>query len=603
MNIIGIKPTHDGTIAVIKNGCLLVSVEVEKVDNGPRYASISDRSLLDRMLYEALSLAYRGVVPSAVNCKLVVDGWVNKRSRRYVLDMAPYNDGVSKQDPMTPFWYSTEQHRGHLLRNLANEYVSYHHTTDHVTGTYLCWPGAVDNKDDTYVLVWDGTPGARLYVINPVNRKVTFIAQILSFAGYIYGALGLYFGPYRLSDSPDEVRDEIELIRITTNRAAKGDREFPGKLMAYIGLGTRNNIALEATHSLYQQMQREGKLLPEWEIDGEDPLAEKVMHEFMFRFARLMKDCGLDDPSALLTYHRFIEELMIDGLKLVMTEGENLLFTGGCALNIKWNSALRNCGHFNDVWVPPFPNDTGSALGAAATEAWLSDGINALDWTVFCGPRLKGVGLGYPGWVTKPDTISDVARRLADFPEEPILFLVGRSEIGPRALGQRSILASVNSKEMKSVLNRMKRREEFRPVSPICLEEEAPDWFSPGTPDPYMLFEHMAIARKAASIPAVVHIDGSARLQTVGRGIDSSPIVRGLLEEYNRLTGIPMLCNTSANYNGSGFFPDVASALLWARGAGIRYVYTDNDERGSDHISMAYQLVEGWTPRVNEARK
>jgi carbamoyltransferase len=114
---------------------------------------------------------------------------------------------------------------------------------------------------------------------------------------------------------------------------------------------------------------------------------------------------------------------------------------------------------------------------------------------------------------------------------------------------------------MKALLNRVKRREDYRPVAPICLTDFAPMIFDPGTPDPYMLFDHSVRKEWVDRIPAVLHLDGTARLQTVH--VENDPILHSILDEYHKLSGIPVLCNTSANYNGCGFFPDVGSAMEW----------------------------------------
>jgi carbamoyltransferase len=152
---------------------------------------------------------------------------------------------------------------------------------------------------------------------------------------------------------------------------------------------------------------------------------------------------------------------------------------------------------------------------------------------------------------------------------EPVVLLHGRAELGPRALGGRSIIAPAADPAMKQRLNDIKKREHYRPVAPICLAEHAPGIFSPGTPDPYMLFDHEIRPDWRDQIPAVIHLDGTARLQTVGPSDD--PMLRELLAVYHDLSGIPVLCNTSANLHGSGFFPDVASALNWGK---VRYVWT-----------------------------
>jgi carbamoyltransferase len=114
----------------------------------------------------------------------------------------------------------------------------------------------------------------------------------------------------------------------------------------------------------------------------------------------------------------------------------------------------------------------------------------------------------------------------------------------------------------------MKGRESYRPVAPICPEESAPSVFSPGSPDPYMLFEHQVRPEWRTRVPAIVHVDGSARLQTVSQ---ANPVMYELLTAYRKRTGVPVLCNTSANFSGSGFFPDVDSVFRWGR---IRYVWS-----------------------------
>jgi carbamoyltransferase len=115
-------------------------------------------------------------------------------------------------------------------------------------------------------------------------------------------------------------------------------------------------------------------------------------------------------------------------------------------------------------------------------------------------------------------------------------------------------------------------------VARICLEARAPEVFTPGTPDPYMLFEHRVRPGWAERVPAVVHLDGTARLQTVDESSDSS--VGRVLAAYSELSRLPLLCNTSANFEGCGFFPDVASAARWGR---TRYIWSEG-ELYSKHV-------------------
>jgi len=157
-------------------------------------------------------------------------------------------------------------------------------------------------------------------------------------------------------------------------------------------------------------------------------------------------------------------------------------------------------------------------------------------------------------------TLMELAAVLHTY-DEPVVFLNGRAELGPRSLGNRSILSSASSPDMKRRLNEMKKREHYRPVAPICIEEKAQEIFFPGTADPYMLYEHFIKPEWKGKIPAICHLDGSARLQTINE--NENLTVYTLLKHYFKISGIPVLCNTSANLNGSGFFPDVESAMKW----------------------------------------
>jgi acyl carrier protein len=122
---------------------------------------------------------------------------------------------------------------------------------------------------------------------------------------------------------------------------------------------------------------------------------------------------------------------------------------------------------------------------------------------------------------------------------------------------------------MKDRLNVIKGRAGYRPIAPICLSALSSDVFVPGSDDPYMLFEHRLRDGWADRIPAIVHLDGTARLQTIDLAADS--VTARILAAYVEISGIPVLCNTSANFNGRGFFPDVASAAKWG---GTRYIWS-----------------------------
>jgi carbamoyltransferase len=282
---------------------------------------------------------------------------------------------------------------------------------------------------------------------------------------------------------------------------------------------------------------------------------------------------GLSDADLIATLQEYLGCRLLASLAaflpgLGLSAAPNLVMAGGCALNIKWNSRLRSSGLVRDIWIPPFPNDSGAAIGTATCEMFRQGRHQALSWDVYSGPLLTDGDIP-PGWRVVGCGERELAGLLHDS-GEPVVVLSGRAEIGPRALGNRSIFAVATDAAMKDKLNAIKDRAHYRPVAPICLASRAAEVFTPGNHDPYMLFEHRPRPGWAARIPAVLHLDGTARLQTIDASA-SSPAGR-IVEHYAALSGIPVLCNTSANFTGRGFFPDVASAARWGQ---TNYVWSD----------------------------
>jgi carbamoyltransferase len=229
---------------------------------------------------------------------------------------------------------------------------------------------------------------------------------------------------------------------------------------------------------------------------------------------------------------------------------ENLCMAGGVALNCVMNARIRDAGLYRDVWVQPAAGDAGTALGAALWTDWRQRKARA--WHMdhaFLGPDypdgeieefLKRGKLRY----RRPADLADhVAALLAE--DKIIGWFQGRMEFGPRALGARSILASPLSADMQQRLNEIKDREDFRPVAPVVLEEKAADWFVGARVSPFMLFVNEVAADKAQRIPAVRHVDGTARIQTINRS--QNPLYYDLLSAFERRTGVPVLVNTSFN--------------------------------------------------------
>jgi carbamoyltransferase len=246
------------------------------------------------------------------------------------------------------------------------------------------------------------------------------------------------------------------------------------------------------------------------------------------------------------------------------TGDRDLVMAGGVALNCVANSRLWRDGPFERVWVQPAAGDSGTALGAALQVAHeLGDRPAAMGSAALgrgwddaeIAERLGAAELTFE----RPDDVADtVAEALAA--NQVVAWFQGRSEFGPRALGHRSLLADPRSHSNLEKLNDIKGREQFRPVAPMVLAERAAEIFEAGPiPSPYMLFTHRVREGWAARIPAVVHVDGTARIQTVDR--EQEPLMARCLERFEARTAVPVVVNTSLNTAGRPMVDDPRDAL------------------------------------------
>jgi len=225
---------------------------------------------------------------------------------------------------------------------------------------------------------------------------------------------------------------------------------------------------------------------------------------------------------------------------------------GGVALNCVANSRLAAEGPFESVWVQPAAGDAGTALGAALYVAdGLGDHVQPMS-TAALGRSWSDDELrvvleqSLVDYEESDDVAETVAEALAE--DRIVAWFQGRSEWGPRALGQRSLLADPRQVANLERLNLVKGREQFRPVAPMVLEDRAADVFVGPLPSPYMLFVHQVRAEWKGRIPAATHVDGTARAQTVQRDPDDA--MSRVLEAFERRTGVPVVINTSFNTAG-----------------------------------------------------
>lgn len=272
-----------------------------------------------------------------------------------------------------------------------------------------------------------------------------------------------------------------------------------------------------------------------------------------------------DHADVAASAQAVIEETLLDLARWLhgKTHDSVLTLAGGVALNCVANSRIAREGPFSRVWVQPAAGDAGTALGGALLLAAgggdepepMSGADLGRDWSdAELGAWLKTAAVPFD---RPPDIAETVARALAD--NQIVAWFQGRSEYGPRALGHRSLLAHPGHAGNLERLNDVKGREQFRPVAPMVLADRAPEIFDGPMPSPYMLFVHDVAQAWRERIPAVVHVDGTARIQTVDPALE--PLVARMLGEFERLTGLPVVVNTSLNTAGRPMVDDPRDAL------------------------------------------
>jgi len=262
-----------------------------------------------------------------------------------------------------------------------------------------------------------------------------------------------------------------------------------------------------------------------------------------------------DDFDMALAAQKIVEDRVYKyaAKAVYLTKSDNLVYMGGVALNCVANGQLFDM--FKNIHIMPNPGDAGSALGAAALYYHKVTG-NRVSWPgAYLGKNIPGK---YP-----------VKKCLKSLSKGEIFGVAnGRAEYGPRALGNRSLMADPRGDEIKDRMNEIKRRQKFRPFAPVIMEEHVHDYFDMPADclSPYMQF--VATCKKPDEFPAIIHHDGTSRVQTVNA--EQNPGLYELLSKFYKKTGCPMLVNTSLNIKGQPIVNDEADAEAFAKHYGIK---------------------------------
>ncbi len=364
--------------------------------------------------------------------------------------------------------------------------------------------------------------------------------------GLFYTACTQYIGFTRYGD-------EYKVMGL----APYGEPEYLDAFREIIQLKPRGKFELNLDYFLHHSKGIE----MQWE-NGSPELGPVYSERWVERFGPARR---YDEP--LEAKHRNLarslqamaEEVYFHTLRHLAetVDGSRLCLAGGCAYNSVANGKIFEQTPFTEVHIHPAAGDAGTAVGAAFW-VWHQELGKPRDFRIehaYWGPSyddarirrdLESAGLTYD-WIEDEDRLTErtVERMVAG---DVVGWFQGRAEWGPRALGNRSIIVDPRRKDMKDILNaRIKRREPFRPFAPSILEERVADYFERSYPVPFMLKVYKIRADKREEIPAVTHVDGTGRLQTVSA--TQNPLYHRLISRFGEKTGTPVILNTSFNEN------------------------------------------------------
>ena len=286
---------------------------------------------------------------------------------------------------------------------------------------------------------------------------------------------------------------------------------------------------------------------------------------------------------------KVLEDILLKMVEHVYkkTKSKNLCLGGGVALNGVANYRILKESSFENVHIPPSPGDAGSAVGCAQylhfvhkeQKRIIQDNTNSIIENIYVGPSYSRDEIKefLDTKNIKYDELDDALaiERCAKLISEGnvVGWYQGKMEWGPRALGNRSILADPRRKEMKDILNeKIKHRESFRPFAPSILEEHYSEYFDIDIPSPYMLM--VAPVKKPDKIPAVTHVDGTGRVQTVSK--NSNPFYHKLISKFHELTGVPVIINTSMNVRGEPIVNTPEQAYKMLTKTDMDYLFMKN---------------------------
>ena len=532
MNILGINAYHgDSSACLVKDGELICAIEEERIRRIKHWAGFPSESVKWCLEYARISPGQINYIAISRNpffklpqkalrmvCKRPSFAFLCARAQNY-WKLSDINDYFKARV------YKIEHHRAHLASSFF-----------------------VSPFDEAAVVSVDGF-GDFVSAMTGIGKsgqiKILADVEFPHSLGIFYSALTQYLGFWNYGD-------EYKVMGLS----AYGKPAFLDKMREIVKLKNNGLFELDTSYFLHDT---EGVEMT-WLND-----APKMGKLFPDRLIRLLgsprreeEELGQRFQDIAASLQAMYEEAFFHILNHLYkkTGLENLCLSGGCSQNSLANGKIYEKTKFKNVYVPPAGHDAGGAIGAAfylwnqILKKPRTFVMNSPYWGPDFDSNMIRSAIQESQLKFEELNIGDLTKKIAqDIADGKIVgWFQGRTEWGPRALGNRSILVDPRKKEMQDTLNaRIKKREWFRPFAPSILMEKTGEWFEDSHPVPFMEKVYKVRQEKRETIPAVVHGDGTGRLQTVDSVIN--PLYHKLIVDFNNLTGVPIVLNTSFNEN------------------------------------------------------
>jgi len=549
MIILGISAYHgDSAATIIVNGDVIAAIEEERLNRIKHWAGFPIESIsycLEAAKIDILDVDFISInrnpkaaifrkilfsIKNKVPFSFIKDRLKNKKSIETVGKILAEKFKVNSDVLQDKVVY-VEHHMSHIA---SSYYMSPYENSDLIsidgTGDWTCTLLATSKNSKIH-------PIKRIYFPNSLGIFYTAMTQFLGFPHYgdEYKVMGL--SPYGKPRFIDKMR---EVVKSTPD-----------------GL-------YELNYKYFVHQERKKSSSWKGGVPKIDTLFSKKLEDLFFSARNSDEELKQIHKDFAASVQLRYEEVMLDMLNNLQkkTGNDSICISGGCAMNSVANGKVLTLSNYKNVFIPPQPGDAGGALGAAAYTYVSKSGkkMNFDPMQAYKGPSYESDSF-----------ISEVKEKISHFdnitieevPDRSILckkvagniangdvigWFQGGMEWGPRALGNRSILADPRRADMKDILNlKIKRRESFRPFAPSITREDVSEYFETDYHVPYMSMVFQVNINKRKILPAVTHVNGSGRLQTVDK--DENYLYWSLIKEFEKITGIPILLNTSFNEN------------------------------------------------------